>query len=78
MVKLMAPPEGAVVIQIYPKPIKGDVLVHPDGTRRTVLRRVDHCSGNTSMKLDNPTHWVLDAVWYVRFYRIKIEKTNDE
>lgn len=54
------------------KPSVGDLLVSPDGTEREVLRRVDHCSGDTSIEIANPNHWVFDAVWFIRFYQLKI------
>jgi hypothetical protein len=73
----LALPPGARIIKLYVKPNEGDVLVHRDGTRRTVLRRVDHCSGTTSIKLDNPNLWVFDALWYVRFHQVKIEENGE-
>jgi hypothetical protein len=74
---MMAPPRGARPIAIYVKPHKGDVLILRDGTRRQVLKRVDHCSGTTSVLLDNPTHWVFDVMWFLRFHHVKIEKNGE-
>jgi len=73
----MAPPRGARPIEIYTKPRQGDVLIHRDGTLRVVLNRVDHASGTTSVLLDNPTHWVFDVMWYLRFHRVKIQKNGE-
>lgn len=61
-----------------PKPRTGDVLVFPDGSRRRVLRRVDSGSGKTSIKIDGPNHWVLDAMWFIRFHSATLEPKNGE
>lgn len=59
------------------KPVVGDLLVAPDGTEREVLRRVDHCGGSTSIKISNPDHWVLDAVWFIKFHKLTVLKNGE-